>query len=241
MGFGDVPPFVPEDGAEEALGLFQHLTAERKEVCDRLTKIHDPISRDLTAKYKSERFQEGDKVWVRVRPDDRRFDKLKCIWQAPYEVRCWVGSDGYEVITNEGRESSGFEILKSDRLKPYVQEVHGRSVPCGYYSERPIPPTDDTYIVQQVVDHHLVGRGWGRKLVLVVAWQGYADRTDEGSSQFVGKGNEQVEEYVHTHGLRRSFHKRSVIACIVHVILYCDLYVPFIALPLQDAEVGSSQ
>ena len=122
VGFGDVPPFVPEDGAEDALGFFQRVAAERKEVCDRLTKIHDRISRDLTAKYKAQRFQEGDKVWVRVRPDDRRFDKLKRIWQGRYEVRRWVGGDRYEVITNEGRESSGFQVLKSDRLKPYVHD-----------------------------------------------------------------------------------------------------------------------
>ena len=87
MGFGDVPPFVPRDGAEEALGFFQRVAAERKEVCDRLTKIHDRILRDLTAKYKTQRSQEGDKAWVRVRPNDRRFDKLKRIWQGPYEVR----------------------------------------------------------------------------------------------------------------------------------------------------------
>ena len=207
VGFGDVPPFTPEDGAEDALGFFQRVAAERKEVCDRLTKIHDRYSQDLTAKYKAQRFQEGDKGWVRVRPDDRLFDKLKRIWQGPYEVRRWVGGDPYEVITNEGRESSGFQILKADRLKPYVQDVQGRSVPCGYYSERPIPPADDTYIVQQVVDHHFVGRGRGRRLVLVVAWKGYPDRTDEDASQFVGKGNERVEEYVHTHALRRWFHK----------------------------------
>ena len=175
VGCVDAPPFVPEDGAEDALGFFQRVAAERKKVCDRLTKVHDRISRDSTAKYTSQRFQEGDKVWVRVRPDDRRFDKLKRIWQGPYEVRRWVGGDRYEVITNEGRESSAFQILKSDRLKPYVQDVQGRSVACGYYSERPIPPTDDTYIVQQVVDHHFVGRGRGRKLVLVVAWKGYSD------------------------------------------------------------------
>ena len=122
---------------------------------------------------------------MRVRPDDRHFDKLKRIWQGPYEVRRWVGGDRYEVITNEGRESSGFQILKSDRLKPYIQVVQGRSVPCGYYSERPIPPTDDTYIVQQVVDHHFVGRGRGRKLVLVVASKGYPDRTDGDASEFL--------------------------------------------------------
>ena len=77
MGFGDVPPFVPEDGAEDAQGFFQRVAPEWTEVCDRLTKIPDRISQDLTAKYKAPRFQEGDKVWVRVKPNDRRFDKLK--------------------------------------------------------------------------------------------------------------------------------------------------------------------
>ena len=93
VGFDVVPPFVPEDGAEDALGFFQRLAAERKEVWDRLAKIRDRIPRDSTAKYKAQRFQEGDKVWVQVRPNDRRFDKLKRIWQGPYEVRRWVGGD----------------------------------------------------------------------------------------------------------------------------------------------------
>ena len=140
-------------------------TAERKEVRDCLTKIQNRTSPHWTAKYKPDRFQEGDKGSVRVGPHDRRFDKLKRIWQGPYEVRRWVGDDRYEIITNKGRESSGFPILKSDRLKPYVDGVQGRSVPCGYYSERPIPPRYETYIVQQVVDHHFVGRGRGRKFV----------------------------------------------------------------------------
>ena len=148
MGFGDVPPFVPGDGAEDALQFFERVASEGKEVRDRLTAIHDRPSRDLEAKYRAQRFQEGDKVLVKVRPDDRRFDKLKRIWHGPYEVRRWVGGDRYEVITNEGREASGFQVLKTDRLKPYIQDVEGRSVPCGYYSENPIPPTDDTYIVQ---------------------------------------------------------------------------------------------
>ena len=206
VGFGDVPPFVPGDGAEDALQFFERVASERKEVWDRLTAIHDRLSRDLTAKYRAQRFQEGDKVWVKVRPDDRRFDKLKRIWQGPYEVRRWVGGDRYEVITNEGRETSGFQVLKTDRLKPYIQDVEGRSVPCGYYSEKPIPPTDDTYIVQQVVDHHFVGRGRGRKLVLVIAWKDYPDRTDEEAAKFVGKGNERVEEYIRTHKLGKWFH-----------------------------------
>ena len=91
VAFGDIPPFVPEDGAGDALGLFQRVAAKRMEGCDRLTKIHDRILRDSTAKYKAQGFEEADKVWVRVRLDERRFDKLERIWQGPYEVRCWVG------------------------------------------------------------------------------------------------------------------------------------------------------
>ena len=105
------------------MGFFQRTAAEQKEVCDRLTKIHDRISRDLAGKYKAHSFQEANKVWVGVKPDDRRFDELKRIWHGPYEVRRWVGGDRYEVITNEGREFSGFQVLKSDRLKLYAHDV----------------------------------------------------------------------------------------------------------------------
>ena len=207
VSFWDVPPFVPADGAEDAIQFFQRMAAEHKENCDRLTAINDRLTKDLTAKYKTQRSQEGDKVWVKVRPDDRRFDKLKRFWQGPYEVRWWVGGDRYEVITNEGREASGFQILKTDRLKPYIQDLEGRSVPGSFFSEKPIPPTDDTYVVQQVVDHHFVGRGRGRKLVLVVACKGSSDRTDEDTSGLVGRGNERVEEYIHTHRLGKWFNR----------------------------------
>ena len=80
-------------------------------------------------------------------------------------------------------------------------------MPCGYYSEKVFRPTEDTYVVQQVVDHHFAGRRRGRKLVLVVAWKGYSDQTHEDASGFVGKGNERVEEYIHTHRLGKSFHR----------------------------------
>ena len=42
---------------------------------------------------------------------------------------------------------------------------------------------------------------------LILRWPAHPDRTDEDASQFVGKGNERVEEYIHTHGLRKWFHK----------------------------------
>ena len=59
MGFGDFPPCVPEDGAEDALGFFQRVAAEREEVCDRLTKIHDRISRD---RQPSTRYRDSRRV-----------------------------------------------------------------------------------------------------------------------------------------------------------------------------------
>ena len=51
-----------------------------------------------------------------------------------------------------------FYILKPDHLKCYIHALEGRSRPCDYYSENPIPHTDDTHIVQQVVDYHYVGQ-----------------------------------------------------------------------------------
>ena len=106
MRFGDVPTFVPGDGAEDALQLFEWLASERKEVPDRLTAIQDRLSRNLTAKYRAQRFQENYGVW----------------------------------------------------------------------------------------SHHFVGRGRGPKLVLVIAWKDYPDRTGYEAAKFVGKGNKWVQE-----------------------------------------------
>ena len=43
--------------------------------------------------------------------------------------------------------------------------------------------------------------------VSLFAWKGYPVRTDEAAFQFVGKGSERVEVYIHTHGLCKWFYK----------------------------------
>ena len=46
VGFGDLPPFVPGDGAEDAIQFFQREAAERKAGCNSLTAIHDRLTKD---------------------------------------------------------------------------------------------------------------------------------------------------------------------------------------------------
>ena len=93
VGFGECPPIVPGEGAQEAQDSFDRLASERKQVHDHLVKLHHDASAKLTAKFRDIPFREGDRVWVRDLPrkDQPNFNKLKRIWQGPYEVLRWMG------------------------------------------------------------------------------------------------------------------------------------------------------
>ena len=57
--------------------------------------------------------------------------------------------------------------------------------------------------ILNILARHTIVSPW----FMGITYSEYPDRTDEDASHFVGKGNERVEEYVHTHGLRKWFHK----------------------------------
>ena len=88
VGSGDCPSIVPGEGAQEAQDFFDRLASERKQVHDHLVKLHHDTSAILTAKFREVCFREGDRVWVRdlLRRDQPNFNKLKRIWQGPYEI-----------------------------------------------------------------------------------------------------------------------------------------------------------
>ena len=77
-GFGDCPPIVPGEGAQEAQDVFDRLASERKQVHDYLVKLHHDASAKSTARFRDIPFREGDRVWVRdlSRKDQPNFNKL---------------------------------------------------------------------------------------------------------------------------------------------------------------------
>ena len=114
----------------------------------------------------------------------------------------WMGGGRYLVQTNSG--PTGQQVLQRERLKYYRSPDPKTKVPLSYYSDRQLPPSDDTYNVEQVLDH----RGSGpkknyRKVDLCIAWMGHPDRTWEDIRKFVGRNNDRVEHYCRRHGLMK--------------------------------------
>ena len=68
VGFGEVPPTVPGDGAEDAQQFFSRLVTERQQVKTALKRLHDKESSALRKKFKVQPFRGGDRVWLRDRP-----------------------------------------------------------------------------------------------------------------------------------------------------------------------------
>ena len=68
VGFGEVPPPVPGDGAEDAQQFFSRLVTERQQVKTALKRLHDKASNALRRKLKVQPFRGGDRVWLRDRP-----------------------------------------------------------------------------------------------------------------------------------------------------------------------------
>ena len=56
--------------------------------------------------------------------------------------------------------------------------LEGLTLPFSYYSERQLPPNDDTYLVEDTFDHVVKRpRGAPQYLQLYVAWKDHEDKT----------------------------------------------------------------
>ena len=92
-GFGDCPPYVSEEGSEDALDFFSRLADERQRVKNKLESLHAAVAKRFSSSISSLSFEEGDRVWLRDLPkaEQRNFDKLKRVWQGRFEVLKWEG------------------------------------------------------------------------------------------------------------------------------------------------------
>ena len=90
---------MPGDGAEDAQQLFWRLVTEHQQVKTALKRLHNKESGALGKTFKVQRFRGADRVWLRDRPkwDQPHYNKLKRIWQGPYEVIRWGGGDCYVI------------------------------------------------------------------------------------------------------------------------------------------------
>lgn len=186
------------DGAEDALEFFERLANERKLVQTKLTDIHKALTEKFRKKHPPLTFEIGDKVWIRNLPkgEQKNFDKLSRLWQGPFEILGHEGGARYRIQAHDRVVS-----LHVDRLKPYRPALKGKSLPCGYYVEGEILPVDDSYVVQEILDHELRSRKGTRKKEMYwqVAWKGHSDVTWEPKSQFMGGVNDVWLEYNKKH------------------------------------------
>ena len=88
-------------------------------------------------------------MWLPDRPkwDQPHYNKLKRIWQGPYEVIRWEGGDRYVIQVGETQK-----VVASGRLKFYRFMLEKVTAPFSYFSDRQLPPNDDTHIGTNVQD-----------------------------------------------------------------------------------------
>ena len=130
--------------------FFSRLVTERQQVKTALKCLHDKESSALRKKFKVQPFRGGDCVWLRDRPkwDQPHYNKLKRIWQGPYEIIRWEGGDRYLIQVGETQK-----VVASDCLKFYRSMLEKVTAPFSYFSDRQLPPNDDTRMVEDVLDH----------------------------------------------------------------------------------------
>ena len=94
--------------------------------------------------------EEGDRVWFGDPPraEQKRFDKLKRVWQGPFAILKWEGANRYLVDTPHGPR-----VYSIDRFKPYCPALSGAKVPLNYHADMVAPPDDDGWVVQEMLGH----------------------------------------------------------------------------------------
>ena len=150
---------------------------ERQQVKTALKRLHDKELGALRKLFKVQPFGGADRVWLRDRPkwDQPHCNKLKRIWPGPYEVIRWEGGDRYVIQVGEAQR-----VVASDRPKFYRSILEKVTAPFSYYSDRQLPPNDDTHMVEDVLDHAVKRpRGASPYLQLYLAWKDREDKTWE--------------------------------------------------------------
>ena len=151
---------------------------------------------------KSLSFEEGDKVWLRDLPkaENKHFNKLKRIWQGPFEVLKCEGGNRYVIDTPQGPR-----VYSIDRLKSYCPALSGLKVPLYYHADIEAPPEDDGRVVQEILGHerrpHPRRRGQ-KRLFWHVHWKGAEKPSWVPGSQFVHHITDNWLQYNKRHNIK---------------------------------------
>ena len=196
-GCGDCPPYVNEEGCEDAGAFFRRLVQERDAVGDKSKSIHEREYQKILKAHSPQVFWPGDRVWVRNRvelpPVYPKFDRL---WQGPPEVLQCLSESTYRVNYN-GLES----VLPVDRLKPYVPYRDGAKAPLQFFSERKGLVETVGYVVDRILKHEMRGSGANCKLWWRVKYRGYPEPEWQPATSFLHDIQEDWLKYNKRHRL----------------------------------------
>ena len=82
------PPYVSEEGSEDALDFYSRLADERQGVKNKLEYLHAAVAKGFSSSISPLSSEEGNRVWLRDLPkaEQINFDKLKQVPQARLEI-----------------------------------------------------------------------------------------------------------------------------------------------------------
>ena len=199
---GSAPPHVAEAGSEDALESFSRLSEERHLVRRKLESLHAPVAQRFSSSVSPLSFEEGDRVWLRDLPkaEQKSLDKLKRIWQGPYEILRWEGGNCYLVATPERSP-----VYSIDCLKPYRQALTGDKVRLQYHADIVTPPVVDGLVVHEILGHERCPdprRRGKKRLFRHVHRKGAEQPTWEPASHFVHHVTDKWLQYTLCHNIQ---------------------------------------
>ena len=197
IGWGHCPPYVDEEGCEDAGVFFRRLVQERDAVRDKLQSTHECEYQNFLTAHPPQMFRPGDRVWVRNRVESPPvYPKLDRLWQGPAEVLQHLSWSTYRVNYNGLKQ-----VLPVDRLKPDVPYRDGAKAPLHYFSEREGLVETEHYIVDTVLKHGMRGSGTNRKLRWRVKYRGYPEPEWQPATSFLHDIQEEWLRYNKRHRL----------------------------------------
>jgi hypothetical protein len=193
-----LPGELPSTGnsirlSETSQEWFDKLNSDRKLVQERLSKIHASERDRYMKTHVMQKFEPGEKFWVKVLDKDRQ--KLDPLWMGPCEILRHVHGGRYTVKTAFGDEDH-----HSDSFKLYCPELSGTAIPFQYYKPATIPE-DDNWTVDRILKHRTVGD----RLQWLVLWKGHPNLSWEYAEQFVGHTQNDCKLYNQKHKLAVTF------------------------------------
>ena len=207
---GELPP-LKEPSVRGSDDFFDEIADMRKKVQKVLSAKHDQVRKIYQKSHSEIKFSPGDKVWVKVRPEDAKISggkknlKLQPLWMGPCEISDYLGSGRYRVRTPNGEEDLHMDCFKINR-----PNIDGTATPFLYFRpDNSAVVSSDSYVVEKIVGHK-INRKTG-EIKWQVIWKGYPGLYLEPASSFVSEIQEDWLKYNRDKGLDKILKLSSLI------------------------------